>query len=333
MYHVRNTGTHYEAGFVYGSRLKKHQIYLLDIVPFAIDEKRISFALSCVEHYQNFYPEILQEIKGLADGQEADYEKLLGVLLSMYCIMPDQKCTNVCVQSEAGVFLGRNSDFLVEIEKYTMNCIYRLKGCYTFNGNTTAFVEMEDGMNEHGFAIGLTSVYPTILKPGINAGMLVRYLLEKCKSVEEAIAQLKKLPISSSQTLAMADASGACAIVECNCEQIEVMYPNKDGSVVSTNAFHSKAMKKYALPLGSMGDWHQEERYVDTTQALANTNEIHDVEYMKKLLSGKYGFICQYDRKTGADTVWSVIYDVMHKRIYRVEGNPGRKKFKEDIRF
>lgn len=41
----------------------------------------------------------------------------------------------------------------------------------------------------------------------------------------------------------------------------------------------------------------------------------------------------QYNRKEGADTVWSVVYDLKNDKIFRVEGNPGRKKFKEDTRF
>ena len=53
----------------------------------------------------------------------------------------------------------------------------------------------------------------------------------------------------------------------------------------------------------------------------------------EKLLSGDYGFLCQYDRSTGKDTVWSVIYDMKRHKIYRSEGNPRRHKFKEDIRF
>ena len=39
----------------------------------------------------------------------------------------------------------------------------------------------------------------------------------------------------------------------------------------------------------------------------------------------EFGFMCQYDRKLDADTVWSVIYDIKNKKIYRVEGNPSRK--------
>ena len=57
------------------------------------------------------------------------------------------------------------------------------------------------------------------------------------------------------------------------------------------------------------------------------------VDLIRDILSGKYGFMCQYDRKKDADTVWSVIYDIKNNEIYRVEGNPGRKIFKKDTRF
>lgn len=33
------------------------------------------------------------------------------------------------------------------------------------------------------------------------------------------------------------------------------------------------------------------------------------------------------------DTVWSVIYDLTDRRICRAEGNPLRRKFREDTRF
>lgn len=334
MYHVRFKGTHYEAGFRFGSNLRKNGIHLLNVVPFPMNEERIAFAKECEPCYLEFYPEILDEIRGIADGQSIEYERLLGILLSMYCILPEQKCTNVCLAYEGGNLLGRNSDFLTSIEKYYMNCIYRMENAYAFTSNTTAFVQMEDGINEHGLAIGFTSVYPTVWKPGMNAGMIVRYLLEKCKDVEEAIARLHELPIASSQTLALMDAKGKYVIIESNCEDIEVLYPNdKQHYIVSTNAFHSSKMKKYNPPVGTIDDWRQEERYQDTMKALCDHQYEFSFDFMKDLLSGKYGFICQYDRSTGADTVWSVIYDSINKKIYRVEGNPGRKHFVEDTRF
>ena len=66
---------------------------------------------------------------------------------------------------------------------------------------------------------------------------------------------------------------------------------------------------------------------------LKNNKDKFSFELAKNILSGEFGFICQYDRKTGADTVWSVIYDLKNNRIYRVEGNPSRKQFKEDTRM
>ena len=49
------------------------------------------------------------------------------------------------------------------------------------------------------------------------------------------------------------------------------------------------------------------------------------------LLGGKYGFLCQYDRSLGRDTVWSMLWDGAH--LLRAEGNPARVPFREDSRL
>lgn len=46
------------------------------------------------------------------------------------------------------------------------------------------------------------------------------------------------------------------------------------------------------------------------------------------LLSAKQSFLCQYDRKTGKDTVRSVIYDLSGKKVFRADGNPPSADFK-----
>ena len=211
-----------------------------------------------------------------------------------------------------------------------LNCYARF---YAFNGNTTAFVQMEDGVNEYGLAIGLTFIYPHIRKPGLNAGMLLRYVLEKCKTTKEAIHVLRQLPIASAQTLTIADSIGDLAVVECNPEKFSVIYP-KDGTqyVATANNFNSEELKEYVTPEG-IDDWNSSKRYETARNALDNSKEQYSLEFAQDLLGGKYGFMCQYDRKTGADTVWSVVYDLKNRRVYRVEGNPSRKKFIEDTRM
>ena len=80
-------------------------------------------------------------------------------------------------------------------------------------------------------------------------------------------------------------------------------------------------------------DWFAERRYQTMLNAFSDQSILKDVEFSKKLLSGDYGFLCQYDKATGKDTVWSVIYDLSQGKIYRSEGNPRRKAYKEEKRF
>ena len=227
---------------------------------------------------------------------------------------------------------GRNSDFLVALEHWYMNCIYQLDNVYAFNGNTTAFVQMEDGINEYGLAVGLTFVYPHIRKPGLNAGMLVRYLLEHCKTTAQAITFLNKVPIASSQTITLADRSGDIAVVECNPIHVIVIKPKADEHfVATTNDFNSLKMQEYKNP--AIDDWRSNERYLNATTALRDHHDDMTIEKVQAILMGKYGFMCQYDRKTGADTVWSVVYDIKQNHLYRTEGNPSRKAYQLDKRL
>lgn len=166
MYHGRFKKSHYEAGFNGGRLLYENHKKISDNPTFKITKERRKFADKCLSIYEKFYPEVLDEIKGLANGQNGTYEDFYTFLLSMYCFEFDNHCTCFAFSDHNNIILGRNSDFLVSLEKLYMNCLYHLDKAYAFNGNTTAFIEMEDGMNEYGLAVGLTFIYPTIVKPG-----------------------------------------------------------------------------------------------------------------------------------------------------------------------
>lgn len=328
MYHLSMKGHPYEAGFKWGKGLYDHGMKLLDQIPFALNEERKQFALSCYPIYQRYVPNIVEEIRGIADGQGISYEALAAVLYSMYCMMPDQKCTCFLMKNETEYLLCRNSDFLTMVEEQCANVMYQLEGSYAFQGNTTAFVEMEDGMNEHRLAIGLTSVYPEQIKPGLNAGMLVRYLLETCRTTKEAIEQLKRLPIASAQTLTMMDAFGQGAVIECDCDALEVI--EAPDALAAVNAFYSETLKSKRN--FAIDDWQASRRYETAVQALRQVPSSSLREYGMSVLAGKHGFLCQYDRTSGKDTVWSVVYDTKADRIWRSEGNPSRQSFQEDGR-
>lgn len=333
MYHSHFKGNHFEIGFRWGALLAERGNFILNHVPFPLTEERRSFAAQCLPYYQTYFPAILEEIRGIAAGQHCTASSLQTVLFSMYAMPPACCCSCFAVSNSKTILLGRNSDFVPDLEKWNQNVIYRFSsGSYAFTGNTTAFLEMEDGVNEKGLAIGLTVVYPRIhiKKPGLNAGMLLRLMLETCSSTKEAVHLLQAVPIGSSQTFTLADGNGKLAVVECNADKIAVLPSSTSRAYAcATNVFHSNAF----LSSSYINTWQSEERYQTMDSAL-KTNAIHmDIAGAIELLSGKKGFLCQYDRATGTDTVWSVLYDLKNKCIYRAEGNPSRKKFRTDMRF
>ncbi len=331
MYHARFNQTHYDAGYKWGSRLYKNNFHINKQPTFHVTNEKRKFYQDCLGIYQKFYPEILEEIKGVAAGQRMESEELGAFLFSMYCFEFTNKCTCFACKDKDSILFGRNSDFFKEIGKISMNCIYDLENSYAFNGNTTAFIEMEDGINETGLAIGLTSVYPKIIEPGFNSGLLLRYCLEKCKSLEEVIEALHQIPIASQQTYTVVDRSGKMAVIECNCRQIEVVYPKENQNFVATaNNFNSERMKCWRNE--GIDDWRADDRYKTASATLQNRSQ-YSIDLIKEILSGKHGFMCHSDLKKGAYTIWSVVYDLCNGRIIRAEGNPSKTSFKEDKRF
>ncbi|MGM0339021.1 C45 family autoproteolytic acyltransferase/hydolase [Enterococcus sp. AZ007] len=333
MYHARFKGTHYEIGRKWGELLRKNNKYLLDNIPFEITKEMEAFSKECLPYYKDFFPGVIEEINGIAKGQLIDPNLLYAILFSMYGLVRATNCSSFIVKNERTYLLGRNSDFLTAIEKMYMNCLYTFKGpdSYSFSGNTTAFVEMEDGINQCGLAIALTSVFPDSIKPGMNVGMILRMILEKCQNVEQALELLKRIPRCTAGTLVMADLSGEACLVEFTNDRLVHCSLNEKGFLCATNSFHLPEMQAFKISLDD--DWFAEKRYRTLEQYLAEHGQTMSIPEAKKLLGGDFGFLCQYDRKTGKDTVWSSIYDLKNNQVFRCEGNPSRKQFKEDSRF
>ncbi len=332
MYHGRFKGSYYDVGYKWGKLLSNRGKTLEHCPTFTPNANMRSFAQKCKSIYRKYYPELLEEIQGVADGQQLPAGIIETILFNMYCVQFENRCTCFAFHTTDETVFARNSDFLVNLEKLNMNCLYSLDGSFAFNGNTTAYIEIEDGINEYGLAAGLCFIYPKPVKPGFNAGMLIRYILEKCRTTDDAITALGHLPIASSQTITLADRSGHIAVIECNAEKLVIIPPKKDLNFVATaNCFVSPEMLPYRNT--EIDDWRADDRYNTAHSALSNHSGALSVNLAEEILSGSYGFMCQYDRKTNADTVWSVVYDIARKQIWRTEGNPSRNTYKEDTRF
>ena len=57
------------------------------------------------------------------------------------------------------------------------------------------------------------------------------------------------------------------------------------------------------------------------------------LEECKGLLSGKRGFLCQYEKKLHFETIWSAVYDLNSLSHEICEGNPAKSAFRSDTRL
>ena len=315
-------GSHRDVGLQWGPQLARAGQFLPERIPFPITPERLDFARACLPAYQQHFPAILEEIEGIALAQNCAPELLQAVLFSMYALPPELHCSCFALSREGQVLLGRNSDFYLALEAENKAVEYCLSGGVPpILGHTTAFVELEDGVNAHGLAAGLTAVYPTVPRPGLNAGLLLRLLLETCRSVENAVTLVRSLPLASAQTLTLADASGRVALVECCPERTEVCFPPPERPFVcAVNEFHLTAMQSFRRPVPDT--WQSEERYQTMERTLDRGWKGLDARGARDLLAGRKGFLCQYDRGSGHGTVWSVVYDLSGRTLWRAEGDP-----------
>lgn len=70
-----------------------------------------------------------------------------------------------------------------------------------------------DGMNEHGLAATLAFGGRPVVGPGFGMPLILRYVLEFCRSVDEAAAVLARVPSHMTYTIGLLDGAGAHATV------------------------------------------------------------------------------------------------------------------------
>lgn len=296
--------------------IRRKGIDILGEIPFPMTQDRFDFASSCLPLYERYYPEIILEIQSLAKGLKVNEKILFALFFSMYAIIPVAHCSCIAVRNEENVFLGRNSDFFIRMKETNSHFIYN-----SYHGNSTAFLELEDGRNKAGLAVGFTSVFPHKPKPGLNSGLILRLLLEKADSVKRAIEILDSIPIASSQTYMLADKSGHIAYVECSSEHME-MADCKEGEycLISTNRFILPGMQPYAVEVDD--DWNAASRHESIMESISRSASLNIDAIKESLISASF-----YDTATGHDTVWSVIEALKTAESWLCEGNPSREDY------
>lgn len=324
MYHPRFKGNHYDIGFKYGGLLKKNNINLFGMTE--LDDFQLDYGTQSKKILNKYFPEACEEMKGMADAADIPYSRFSAWLMCISVCLEMPHCTMLACNHNGHIVLGRNNDLAPIFRKLSCSALYAPADGYSFIANSSAFVGAEDGINEKGLAAGMTYVWAKQLQPGMNSMFFVRYILEKCATVKEGLQAIQNIPIGGAFHLLLAD-NHEIAHVECCPQKIKI---NRGNFAVATNHFVSAEMQQYEEKKNL---YYSYERFKTATDALSKDYTQLPVSYVIEILSGKHGFMCQYEKALNFDTVWSSLYDISGARIYRAEGSPARINYKIDLRL
>jgi hypothetical protein len=291
------------------------------------DARTRRFAQQCEEALAAHAPELLEELRGVAETAGVEYEPFLTLSLTAPfdpAKVPAADCTVLAVLPERTAdgrpIVGRNYDYFHDIsEEAAMTYRAYPEGRYASLGNCDIWVGRDDGVNEAGLFVGLAAFFVRELRPGLTFWFIVRLLLDRCATVDEALGLIQRVPHAASWTYLLADASGRAAVVEPTVEGIELRYP-EDGLLVMTNhAVCSRwAGREEFVPPDSRP------RYNRLRKLLGGKGQV-DVEAVRQALRDHQGKVCSHgehfpERKFG--TLWSVVGRPGERQLEIAAGRP-----------
>lgn len=327
-----------------GQKLGKFFINNKSEFTIKLNDFQMEHGKKSVKLLNKLFPEAIEEIRGITDTINFDFELFASWMMCMGCCLIIREnhnievrgCTAFSYVHNNQIFYGRDNDLPPYLANVSKSIFYQPCNKNRFILNTSSFVNGEEGLNEHGLVAAMTFVVPKKeeIKPGFNSLFLVRYILENCKTVKEGITVLKGLPIASSCNILFADKTKEMVVLECSPFEVHTRFPEKnsndDDFIVTVNHFTSKKMQKYDRSKQNV--YSSKVRYQTAYDALKKSDYIDPVMYAQEILSGKHGFICQY-KKIKFETIWGAVFDISKNKIYIAKGNPQNTGFIEDDRL
>ncbi len=334
-------------------------------IPLALDDFQLAHGAHSFEILRRLFPEVCEEIAGVADGMGVDEKKLTAWLLCMGCCMynlernlPELRgCTVFAAGVDGRMVYGRNNDLPPRMAAGCTSDLYRPRGGHSFLLTSSSFLNGEEAVNDAGLVAAMTFVMSDLrsIRPGLNSPFAVRYLAERCGSTAEALKLLGDLPLSSCCCLLLADRSGDMAAVECAPgarTRIKPVRCTGGEALCIVNGFSSDGMRGLDFSRGD--NYRADDRRETVLRAFkdgllsgcaepvrpgAQTRRNRDscgrpphLEKLTGLLRGERGFICEYDDGL-FQTVWSTAVDLTAGRIWRADGDPRTVPFREDRRL
>ena len=154
---------------------------------------------------KKYMPEILGTYEHLCELSEASPRA--AHFLTGWCPPAYLHACSQAVHNSDVIQLVRNYDYHPELFEGTL-MLSKWNGKKVITNND-CLMGAVDGMNEDGLALSLTFGGRDVVGKGFGIPFILRYVLEFCSNVEEAVEALKRIPSHMSYNITVLDRSGS----------------------------------------------------------------------------------------------------------------------------
>ncbi len=313
-------GTHYEIGKQQAELIKKRTQNSVNwFTKKDNDPIKLGFNnfKDMKDKYEEVCPGIIEEFTGFTDGMGI---KLREFSLFSPPIYVQSNCSQIAITSsitkDNHVYVGRSYEFHHDQDDLRI-VTARIKGKTKTMGFSCFALGRLDGMNDHGFCITFTGGGTMKSKPkgsGFQFFLIVRSLLDNCKTVEDAVKYLEEVPIHGYWNFLMTDKSDNAALAQFYDRDFEIKRISEDSdekTIFSGNHYRLPTMVKYQK---YAGDWilkNSKKRCDIIESTLAATSPNVTKKDIRKLLSEPlYKGVSGYYYTDYFGTLFSVIFDL-----------------------
>ena len=331
------TGSYYDMGFKIGSQIKRF------FQPPPCPPKKLEFSRQCKEIAKHYIPDILEEIRGFCDGGNYDLESIEAFLLALgfeFFNPPEAGCTVFAIGSdltESGFpIFARNYDWDESFQDFCEISFIHPEGKLKNISFSDHMIGIYGGKNEVGLtlAILIAGDYKGKWQPGIRMNLSTRWVLDNCRTTEEAVSFLEKIPHVRGQIFMIADKEDNFARVETAPPDVAVTYAKKD-YLYTTNHYQAKSLKQYSDPVlifpNSLERFNKVKNFLENRK-----NKIAMSDIIKFLSSHKEG-VCNHIEFEGikSGTIYSWITEINKEsgkiQLLATTGSPCKHNYEKYI--
>ena len=293
MYYIESQGTPREIGLNHG-RMLRDQIRLA-YHDFKIDEMEKNpegqeKAQRMKEYLDENFPDLIEEMEGIAEGAEWPFEKILWLTCFNSTRFEIENCSAAAIRdAKGGAVLGKTHDIsFVEQRNTFVHKIIENGAIPRINIGSVGSLWSCGGVNTGGIAFGTTSA-PRVPKQdgrGMPQHISAYQALKYCKTVDEIVEAMSKTKFAGNGlNMVFADTQGGAVAIEkvTTYQSVEKMI---DLPVFRTNHYLDPELEE-AVGVDINARENSRQRYERFSKIL--TSEVYDdaVVKMKKVVSDR----------------------------------------------